>query len=100
MSRLTSPVDVQRQGTLDRQAVQWLCPAWLARGVLTLVDGDPGVGWFPGWSDRTWRIYELPLRFLFFVPPESARESRWAARAFFGKAPGSRSPGLRNRRLS
>src|SRR6267142_2024687 len=44
MSRLTPPVDVQRLDTLDRQPVQWLCLAWLARGVLTLLDGDPGLG--------------------------------------------------------
>src|SRR5437867_230157 len=44
MSRPTPPVDVQRLDTLDRQPVQWLVPAWLARGVLALLDGDPGLG--------------------------------------------------------
>src|SRR5207248_2815757 len=44
MSRPMSPVAVHRVHTLDRQPVQWLKPDWLARGVLTLLDGDPGLG--------------------------------------------------------
>src|SRR5205809_82697 len=44
MSRLPSPAQVHSLHTLDRQPVQWLWPGWLARGVLTLLDGDPGLG--------------------------------------------------------
>ena len=44
MSRPTPSVDVQRLDTRDRQPVQWLVPTWLARGVLALLDGDPGLG--------------------------------------------------------
>ncbi len=30
--------------TFTRSPVQWLWPGWVARGVLTLLDGDPGMG--------------------------------------------------------
>jgi hypothetical protein len=30
--------------TITRQTIDWLWPGWVARGVLTLIDGDPGMG--------------------------------------------------------
>src|SRR5207249_9946900 len=44
MPRPTSSVAACRLHALDRLPVHWLWLRWLARGVLTLLDGDPGLG--------------------------------------------------------
>src|SRR5436309_2507113 len=39
------PADTaQPVSAIVSQALQWLWPRWVARGVLTLLDGDPGLG--------------------------------------------------------
>src|SRR4051812_45362623 len=40
----TQPLAVQRIDDVNRQPVRWLWPGWVARGTLTLLDGDPGMG--------------------------------------------------------
>jgi predicted ATP-dependent serine protease len=37
-------VAARRIGAIRREKAEWLWPGWLARGVLTLIDGDPGTG--------------------------------------------------------
>jgi hypothetical protein len=51
----TCRVAARRIGAVRREKVQWLWPGWLARGVLTLIDSDPGTG-------KSTLAAELPAR--------------------------------------
>lgn len=43
-SRTLSGVDVIRFSDVKPEAVRWLWPSWIPRGMLTVLDGDPGLG--------------------------------------------------------
>jgi RecA-family ATPase len=40
----SEPLALRRAEAVRHEVVEWLWPGWVARGVLTLLDGDPGLG--------------------------------------------------------
>jgi hypothetical protein len=41
---LSRRLDLQWGDTVEAKPIEWLWPEWLARGVLAVLDGDPGLG--------------------------------------------------------